>query len=717
MKKLFTLIILFTHYYTFAQHVCGADAARFKLINQDPTYKKSIETLDANLRAYIENNPPSSNGIAGVAAPIYFIPVVVHVIYDGAANATLPAASQITNAINYVNAVYDGTWTGVGGSIIGAGDLQIKFILATKDPSNNATTGIDRLDGSGVAGYSASGMKLNGTTGATEITIKNLSRWDPQKYYNIWLVNKIDGCTGVFCGCSCDAGYTAGYAYFPFSNNSTSSSFGLDGTIILAAEFTAGNNVLPHELGHMLSLYHVFEGSTTPGPNTCPVNAAPATDGDRIADTDPNTNPTLAPNAVAFACRTGTNPCTSTAFNDNTEKNFMNYTNCSNLFTAGQKTRMQASAASTQRVSLSSSWANNQGSYPASWVAPIAGPAIPVSNPLISTTRADIAGIMNVNLNGITTYSLNATQDGGYLNNATKWYDAFTVNASTAYTLNVNVLNSGNASQLGVWLDYNNDGVFNTTNEQLFLQTNIAAATTSFAFNFTTPANWAKNKFVRMRISQDLSTIFGIAAVSNASTTLAYGQAEDYAVYLNLGSLLPVKLATFEGKEINKKINLFWKTSSEINTEKFEILKSENGIDFVKIGENAATNNTNGGEYNFVDAEVFNNQRKIYYRLKVKDINGSFEYSEVLVFEKSNKYKPAVQNNPFTNELNITLPANTIKVQYAIYNATGSLVFKKNVIENTSQLETLSLGFLSNGVYVLLINIDGIKYTEKVVKY
>ncbi len=717
MKIILSTLLLFCSYFSYAQHVCGADVARQKLINQDPTYKKSIELLDENLRTYIQNNPPTSNGVGGVAAPLYYIPVVVHVIYDGAANAALPAASQITDAINYVNAVYDGTWTGTGGSILGVGDLQIKFVLATKDPNNNATTGINRVDGSGTAGYSASGMKLNGAVGATEITIKNLSRWDPEKYYNIWLVNKIDGCTGVFCGCSCDAGFTAGFAYFPFANNTTASGFALDGTIILASQFASGNNVLPHELGHMLSLYHVFEGSETPGPNNCPVNTTPATDGDGIADTDPITNPTLAPNAVAFACRTGTNPCTSTPFNINTESNFMNYTNCNQLFTPLQKTRMLAASASTQRVSLASSWANNQGSYPATWVAPIAGPAIPVSNPLISTTRANFAGIMNVNLNGITTYSLNATQDGGYLNNAIKWYDAFVVNASTTYTLTVNVFIGGNATQLGVWLDYNNDGIFNTTNEQLYLQTNILAATTSIPITFTTPATWAKNKFVRMRITQDLSNIYvGVAPVSNISTALSYGQAEDYAVFLNLGTLLPVKLASFEGKEINKKANLFWKTTNEINTEKFEILKSVNGVDFVKAGEKAATNNYNGAEYTFIDNEALTANRKQYYRLKIIDFNGSYDYSEIVTFSNIEKSKPSILNNPFTNELKILLPANAVKVDYMLFDAAGTMVVKQ-IGQKNNGTNTLNLGYLSKGVYIIQIWVDGIKHTEKIIKY
>ena len=699
-----------------AQAKCAADELRAKLVAENPTYKKALEDMDAGILQYVKTHPPTATSITrGTLATLYYIPVVVHCIYNGAANAAVPATSQITNAINYINQVYDGTWTGTGGAILGAGDLQIRFVLATKDPSNNTTTGIDRVDGSGLAGYSANGANANGTAGAGEAEVKNLTRWDSQKYYNIWLVHKIDGCTGTACGCACDAGYIAGYAYFPMPANATASNQNLDGTILLNTSMISGNKGLPHELGHALNLYHPFEGNdpSNTGANVCPANTAPSTDGDRCPDTQPITNPQIpiAPFS-AFQCRTGNNPCTSTNYTDNTEKNYMNYTSCYQLFTNDQKARMQAAFAVTQRSSLGSSWANGQGSYPAPFVASIAATSTPTS----TLTSPNLAGILNVSMAGKVVNSLNATQDGGYLNNCNKWYNAFQLNASTAYTLNIVVLNNGNRSQLGVWIDYDNNGSFNNTNEQIFLNTDIVGTTTSFSIPINTPNGWpGRNNFVRMRISQDLSTVFGIAPVTNTSATLAYGQAEDYPVYL-AGGLLPVSLSSFTGTKEKDAINLRWVTSQEINTQSFDIERSINSKPFSAIGNVQAVGIQNGAVYTFNDADISASGNYLY-RLKMKDADRSFEYSNILNFKIANNKKLVVAGNPFKEQINLILPYSNGNASFKLMDVTGKTVYSKIIsLNGTSSVNLVLQNNLSSGMYILETIINGEKFTQKIMK-
>jgi len=275
----------------------------------------------------------SAPGTLGTA--LYTIPVVVHVIHTGAALGTIynPTDAQIQATIVYLNQVYNGSYPGTQG----AGDLQIQFVLAQRDPNCNPTNGINHVDGSGIPGYNAGGVNVNTTLGTDEINVKNLIRWDPTQYYNIWVVDKIDGNDGT------SGTFIAGYAYFPGSPST------LDGTVLLATQMTAGAKTLPHELGHGFNLYHPFQNPADPTASTCPANVDCTTDGDQVCDTDPITEP------VNFVCRTGTNPCTGTAYSINTESNYMNYTNCNTLFTADQKTRMLASAGSPDRISLSTS--------------------------------------------------------------------------------------------------------------------------------------------------------------------------------------------------------------------------------------------------------------------------------------------------------------------------------------------------------------------------
>ena len=703
---------------------CGSDIVRQKLVVADPNYKKNLEDMDRGIRDYISTHPENATHTS--ANTLYYIPCVVHIIYDGPSNATPgtsfnPSDVQINNTISYINAVYDGTWTGTGGPILGAGDLQIKFVLATKNMNNVTTTGVDRVDGSGLSGYSAGGANAATTGGASEISVKNLSRWDPFKYYNIWVVNKIDGCTGYFCNCACDAGFIAGYAYFPPANNTNTTARDLDGTIMLASQFQSGEKTLPHELGHMLNLYHPFEGNGAPS-NNCPPNATPATQGDMCADTDPVTDPSQAPNAFPFECRNAapytspfTNPCvttSTTAFNDNTEKNYMNYTNCYQLFTNNQKSRMQASVNTTMRQSLATSWANNQGNYPATFVAPGAASVTP--NSLLVSNGA--AGIMNLTLDGHSIYSLNATNDGGYKNNSGSWYDIFSLMKNTVYTMSVKVLGL-NGEQLGVWIDYDNNGIFNNTTEQVYLNNNISIATAAspITFTFTTPTTWTNGSFVRLRVSEDLTTAYGSPTLSSSSASLRYGQAEDYSAYLNSTSL-PVTLTDFNGQKNKNDILLSWSTSLELNTKLFDIERSLNGVNFSSIGTIPSKNAANGARYQYNDRGL--SRGKYYYRLKMVDLDGSFKYSNILLFEMGSDNTIQVIGNPFHDNINLILPYTSGDADIKVSDATGKTLFIKKIILSGSNSINIPVknNNLAAGLYILEVLVNGERFIQKIQK-
>lgn len=140
------------------------------------------------------------------------------------------------------------------------------------------------------------------------------------------MVSKIDGWDGYSPG-----GGVAGYAYFPGAPS------GLDGTVIMERYNAPGQTTLPHEIGHAMSLYHTFQ-------NGCVLGDCLLT-GDMICDTDPHDQP-----ASVGTCPSGTNPCTGNSW-EPVGNNFMNYTNCTNRFTDGQKERMKL-ALITQRSSL-----------------------------------------------------------------------------------------------------------------------------------------------------------------------------------------------------------------------------------------------------------------------------------------------------------------------------------------------------------------------------
>ncbi|MBX3255136.1 MAG: zinc-dependent metalloprotease [Chitinophagaceae bacterium] len=301
--------------------------SRQKLLSNEQKISSFIQSRKA-----LRKDQRKKNNIA-------YIPVVVHVLHTGGTIGSRynPSDEQISDAISYLNEIYSGTHPSLTpAGTNAAGDIGIRFIMAQRDPDCNPTNGINRIDMSDNESYVSDGVSSNDYT--ADVAFKTPIAWDQKRYYNIYVVNKINGQDGT------SGQFIAGYAYFPTDDI-------VDGTVMLATQMKAGSKTLPHEIGHAFNLYHPFEGSTSR--TRCPMGP-----GDRVDDTDPISYNATPAGVVNFACRTGKNTCNGGAlFNIRTESNFMNYTNCYTLFTPGQKERMQASLELDERKSLTVSTA------------------------------------------------------------------------------------------------------------------------------------------------------------------------------------------------------------------------------------------------------------------------------------------------------------------------------------------------------------------------
>jgi hypothetical protein len=352
MKNSFLLIVvLFSLFFTAkAQPPCGFDDIHQKLLATDPAYARQVKETNISIRRFIDAHPGLRNPSSRTMA-LYTIPVVVHVMHTGGAIGTTynPTDAQITGAINYLNQVYAGTYPGMTAPSAGgaAGNTDIQFALAQRTPTCGATNGIDRVDASSIPNYTAFGVNRSTSSGISDLTLKNFARWNAADYYNIWVVNKIDGADGT------SGQFVAGYAYFAGAGPTQ------DGTVMLATQMITGAKTLPHEIGHALNLYHTFEGSNND--TQCPPYTPSPTcysDGDLVCDTDPITNNfNVGTGLYNFSCRSAVtdNGCTFTPikkYSINTESNFMSYTNCYTLFTNDQKARMQAAMSIPSRASL-----------------------------------------------------------------------------------------------------------------------------------------------------------------------------------------------------------------------------------------------------------------------------------------------------------------------------------------------------------------------------
>jgi hypothetical protein len=267
------------------------------------------DLIEQRYYEYFSQKKTVGKGNTGKKIADYTLPVVVHVVHgNGAENIPDAQVLQGIQDLNdaFANVGYYDPTTGV--------DTRLRFCLAIRDPDGNAASGIDRVQ-----------SPLTDLTLETDdIPMKNLSRWDPLSYINIWLVREI---CSISYGCS-----VAGYAYLPASHGQPEDGIVMEAKFFGSSQGASGVQV--HEMGHYLGLYHTFQGGCT--------NYNCLTDGDRVCDTPPDASTTPVPcNATPNSCSTDAN---SGFASDQLDlfQDYMDYGDfdCWSVFTQGQTDRM-----------------------------------------------------------------------------------------------------------------------------------------------------------------------------------------------------------------------------------------------------------------------------------------------------------------------------------------------------------------------------------------
>lgn len=177
---------------------------------------------------------------------------------------------------------------------------------------------------------------------------------------------------------------------------------------------------------------------------------------------------------------------------------------------------------------------------------------------------------------------------------------------------------------------------------------------------------------------------------------------------------LPVELTNFSGEDEECEIHLAWQTATEENSDYFEVQRSWDGISFQNITRIEAAGNSNTVlNYNFTDTDIGLNN---YYRLRQVDIDGAYEYSEVIKVS-SDCFEPGILNdilevypNPTSRESNMYVKFYTTideAAQITVYDLTGRLMFEKPVaLIAGPNLLHFSLNGLASGTYYLQVTGD-----------
>lgn len=494
--------------------LCGTEELMKKHYERHPEEKAKDDAFNIELSNMIKSGQLQAK--LNKNNQVYEIPIVVHVVGDGSALGTAynKSDADIIAWINYTNGVFSGNSS--SGMYSGSSVLPVRFVFAKVAPNCTATTGINRIDASAMPKYVSGGVNSDNTTNAVAASdITALDMWDTSKYYNIYVVKKL----------ASNAGSLNGFAYYPGGS--------LDYSFMSSSASSVNAQTLAHEFGHGLGLRHTHEGyNTTTG--DCPSNTDCTVNGDLVCDTEPIKS--LYHSSVPYTCQTGQiNPCTNAIYAGG-EKNIMSYTFCfRDRFTAGQTTRAIAQLLQYRQSLINSTVAN--AIIPNNNVTLVAA-----CTPTTITTPGNYnIGITSVKFGSINNNSTN------YKTASNNFYEDFTSNyclgiskteiqTGTGTTLTV-ASGTSNSHSIKVYIDYNNDGVFNETTENVLTQTGVTYATPATTI-VTPPSNAVLNTPLRMRVIGDSNN-----TAITACYTPKYGQVEDYSV-----TILNTNLATFDIK-------------------------------------------------------------------------------------------------------------------------------------------------------------------------
>lgn len=188
-----------------------------------------------------------------------------------------------------------------------------------------------------------------------------------------------------------------------------------------------------------------------------------------------------------------------------------------------------------------------------------------------------------------------------------------------------------------------------------------------------------------------------------------------------MASSLPVVLEDFDGAMESSNVMLRWRTSSERNSDYFEVQHSTDGRHFESIGKvNANGTTSDENTYSYKHGAYKNGLN--YYRLKQVDLDGDFEYSKIITvvaedFVMDDAY--SVAPNPFSTHFTLKSSRESKdNIRVALYNKNGQLMEEMYNGQSRSSIKlSLSNADIDSGLYFIeVLSNSGQRQVIKVYK-
>lgn len=206
-----------------------------------------------------------------------------------------------------------------------------------------------------------------------------------------------------------------------------------------------------------------------------------------------------------------------------------------------------------------------------------------------------------------------------------------------------------------------------------------------------------------------LPTVFNI---DGKSANLYEWIAAEYAMQ----GPLPVTIADITALGREHSVDLYWSTSSEVNSKTFEIQRSINGTDFEIIGQVQASGDSKvERKYTFTDETPSKGSN--FYRLKMIDRDGSSAYSKTVSAKVAYQSALLVKNvslAPGGTGLRMLIESNeTTHGNLSVFDASGRVYLNAplTIREGANSIQE-ELKLNGSGIFYLRLTTDKENYTQ-----
>jgi len=183
----------------------------------------------------------------------------------------------------------------------------------------------------------------------------------------------------------------------------------------------------------------------------------------------------------------------------------------------------------------------------------------------------------------------------------------------------------------------------------------------------------------------------------------------DYTI--TWGSPLPVTLVSFKAKAVENAVELSWVTTSETNSDRFQVQRSQDGKAWTVLGDVTAKGESKASEnYAYTDRQPAAGNN--LYRLKMIDRDGSFAFSSISSVNVGTRFESSIYPNPVADKLNIKVSDWKKVKEVGIYDLKGLKVYRS---ENTPSA-LIDITNLIPGMYIIrIIETDGSEHNHKMI--